>query len=99
LQESPELLEVKMGTENDTPSDENDNSRRTDDNDEVRNNKILFTVTSFLCNYRHGSLQQDTNTSGAHTKRQSERITQAKNNSKKDESANGESLKFLIHFR
>jgi hypothetical protein len=40
---------------------------------------------------------QDTNTTGAPTKRQSERITQAKNNSKKDESTNGESLKFLVH--
>lgn len=36
LQESPELLEVKMGTPNDTNSDENDR-RRTDDNDDVSN--------------------------------------------------------------
>lgn len=34
LQESPELLEVKMGTPNDTNSEENDR-RRTDDNDDV----------------------------------------------------------------
>lgn len=35
-QESPELLEVKMGADNDTNSDENDNRRRTDDNGEVK---------------------------------------------------------------
>jgi hypothetical protein len=29
------MLEVKMGAENDTNSDENDSRRRNDDNDEV----------------------------------------------------------------
>jgi tramtrack len=35
LQESPELLEVKMGEDNDTNSEENSSRRRTNDNDEV----------------------------------------------------------------
>lgn len=35
LQESPELLEVKMGEDNETNSDENEARRRTDDKNEV----------------------------------------------------------------
>jgi hypothetical protein len=33
--ESPELLEVKMGAENDTNSDENESRKDNEDNDEV----------------------------------------------------------------